>query len=57
MTIAEDIIAALESTPGVEQATLRERALIRAFAEQLFALEQRLYRVEEMAKTRPEWAR
>jgi hypothetical protein len=57
LTIADDIIAALESTPGVEQATLRERALIRAFAEQLFALEQRLYRAEEMAKTRPEWAR
>jgi hypothetical protein len=57
LNIADDILTEFEHSPGVEQATLRERALIRAFAEQLFALEQRLYRAEELAKTRPEWAR
>jgi hypothetical protein len=57
MTIADDILTEFERSPGVEQATLRERALIRAFAEVIFGLEQRLYRAEEMAKARPEWAR
>lgn len=57
MTLAADIIRAIESTPGVESVTLRERALIHAFAEVIFRLEQRLYCAEERAKTRPEWAR
>lgn len=57
MTLAADIIRAIESTPGVESVTLRERALINALAEVIFSLEQRLYYAEQAAKTRPEWAR
>lgn len=47
MTLASDIIRAIESTPGVESVTLRERALINAFVEELDELKRELYWLRE----------